>query len=81
MGSIPPMTPAHTADDLLGGHELSAPTPHHSGIDANLPPEPLENLQHDLPAMENMGYDQVDYFEILQWFQNFCHISTWVSGF
>ncbi|KAJ8960631.1 hypothetical protein NQ318_013923 [Aromia moschata] len=47
-----PITPAHPADDLL-----TAPTPHHPGIDAHLPPEPLD-LQHDLPAMENMGYDQ-----------------------
>lgn len=49
----PPMTPA---GDLLGHH--GAPTPHHSGIDANLPLEPLDNLQHHLPPMENMGYDQ-----------------------
>ncbi|XP_018565982.1 double-strand-break repair protein rad21 homolog isoform X2 [Anoplophora glabripennis] len=56
---IPPMTPAHTAEDLLGHGMASAPTPHHPGIDANLPPEPLDNLQHDLPAMENMGYDQM----------------------
>ncbi|XP_074033651.1 RAD21 cohesin complex component verthandi isoform X2 [Leptinotarsa decemlineata] len=58
MGNIPPMTPAHTSEDLLGAHDMGAPTPHHSGIDANLPLEPLENLQNDLQPMENMGYDQ-----------------------
>lgn len=57
MGGMPSMTPAHTSEDLLGDH-MGAPTPHHSGIDANLPLEPLENLQNDLPPMENMGYDQ-----------------------
>lgn len=59
------MTPAHTAEELLGHGMAAAPTPHHPGIDANLPPEPLDNLQHDLPAMENMGYDQVMSFFIL----------------
>lgn len=59
MGHIPSMTPAHAAEDILGHGMVAAPTPHHPGIDANLPPEPLDNLQHDLPAMENMGYDQV----------------------
>ncbi|KAJ8985324.1 hypothetical protein NQ317_008354 [Molorchus minor] len=52
MAPAPPMTPAHPADDLL-----TASTPHHPGIEGHLPTEPLD-LQHDLPAMENMGYDQ-----------------------
>lgn len=59
-GGMPSMTSAHTEEDLIGVHH--APTPHHSGIDANLPAEPLENLQNDLPPMENMGYDQVNFW-------------------
>jgi hypothetical protein len=56
-GLVPPMTPA--AEDILG-HGMGAPaTPHHGSLDPSLPLEQLDNLQHHLPAMENMGYDQV----------------------
>jgi cohesin complex subunit SCC1 len=55
-GLVPPMTPA--AEDILG-HGMGAPaTPHHGSLDPSLPLEQLDNLQHHLPAMENMGYDQ-----------------------
>lgn len=46
---VPPMTPA--AEDLLGQGIVPPQTPH-------LGLEHLEGLHH-LPAMENMGYDQV----------------------
>lgn len=49
MGLVPPMTPA--AEDLLGQGMVQPQTPH-------LGLEQLEHL-HQLPAMENMGYDQV----------------------
>lgn len=51
MGLVPPMTPA--GDDLLG-QGIPPQTPH-LGLDQ------LEHL-HQLPAMENMGYDQVNSF-------------------
>lgn len=51
MGLVPPMTPA--GDDLLGQGMVPPQTPH-----AGLGLEQLEHL-HELPAMENMGYDQV----------------------
>lgn len=35
--------------------------PQHS-IHPQLPERPLEQLQEDLPPMENMGYDQVSVF-------------------
>ena len=52
---VPPMTPA--SEDILT-HAIGAPTPHHGQLDTNLPLEQLDSLQHHLPAMENMGYDQ-----------------------
>lgn len=56
-GLVPPMTPA--TDDILS-HGMGAPTtPHHGQLDPNLQLEQLDNLGHHLPAMENMGYDQV----------------------
>ncbi|XP_063909003.1 double-strand-break repair protein rad21 homolog isoform X2 [Zophobas morio] len=54
-GLVPPMTPA--SEDILT-HAIGAPTPHHGQLDTNLPLEQLDSLQHHLPAMENMGYDQ-----------------------
>lgn len=60
MGLVPPMTPA--ADDLLGQGMVPPQTPH-LGLDQ------LEHL-HQLPAMENMGYDQVNHFFTTQLFLN-----------
>lgn len=57
---MPSATPTHAPDDLLGPHNIPQ-TPQHAGISAELPLEPLENLHNDLPAMENMGYDQVSF--------------------
>lgn len=51
MGLGPSMTPA--GGDLLG-QGLGPPQTPHGGLGL----EQLEHL-HDLPAMENMGYDQV----------------------
>lgn len=34
-------------------------------IQPQLPEQPLEQLQEDLPAMENMGYDQVSLILLL----------------
>lgn len=55
MGLVPPMTPA--GEDLLGQGMVPPQTPH-AGLDVGL--DQLEHL-HQLPAMENMGYDQVDF--------------------
>lgn len=57
MGLVPPMTPAST-ESMLGQGMVPQATPHPSSLDGNLGLEPLDSLHH-LPAMENMGYDQV----------------------
>ncbi|XP_072394085.1 uncharacterized protein vtd isoform X1 [Diabrotica undecimpunctata] len=57
LNGVPPMTPAHTSEDLMREH-ISTPMAHSSGITPGLPLEPLDNFQNELPPMENMGYDQ-----------------------
>lgn len=75
MGNMPPMTPA-APDDLLGGA-----TPHHTALDSNLPLEQLDNFQHHLPAMENMGYDQVGLFSNMHYFNHiFSLIEIYLSS-
>lgn len=63
MGLVPPMTPAST-ESLLSQGMTPQPTQHPSSLDPNLGLEPLDSLHH-LPAMENMGYDQVKYCILL----------------
>lgn len=57
MGLVPSMTPA-TTESILSQGMAQQQTPHPGSLDANLGLEPLDSLHH-LPAMENMGYDQV----------------------
>ncbi|KAL1491871.1 hypothetical protein ABEB36_012400 [Hypothenemus hampei] len=74
---LPHMTPQAHPDDLLAHHQMGGlQHPQHlqygldqqhmmqgmsEHIQPQLPERPLDQLQEDLPSMDNMGYDQMGY--------------------